>query len=227
MAAQNGYYATFMPKPLFEHNGNGMHVHQSLFKGEKNAFYDKKGSDYLSRTAKYYMAGILKHVRSLCAVTNQWVNSYKRLVPGYEAPVYIAWAKQNRSALVRVPQSKMGRPNSTRIECRFPDPACNPYLAFAVMLAAGLDGIKNKYSLTSPVEADIYKMDELERKAKTIQTLPDSLAEAVEVFSKSALLKKTLGDHVFEKFVENKRIEWDNYRRQVTGYELKKYLPVL
>ncbi|HUT86238.1 MAG TPA: hypothetical protein VMW66_05325, partial [Elusimicrobiales bacterium] len=175
----------------------------------------------------YYIAGILKHVRAICAVTNQWVNSYKRLVPGYEAPVYIAWAKQNRSALVRVPQSKLGRPNASRIECRFPDPACNPYLAFSVMLAAGLDGIKNKYPLPNSVEGDIYKMNTLERKAKKIQTLPDSLAEAVDVFSKSKLLKDTLGEHVFEKLIENKKIEWDNYRSQITSYELKKYLPVL
>lgn len=227
IASQNGYYATFMPKPLFGQNGSGMHVHQSLFKGDRNVFYEKKSPNYLSPVAKHYIAGILKNVRALCAVTNQWVNSYKRLVPGYEAPVYIAWAKRNRSALVRVPQAKMGRPDSTRIECRFPDPACNPYLAFAVMLSAGLDGIKNKYPLPQPVEADIYKMDELERKAKKIQTLPHSLAEAIEVFSKSTLLKNTMGNHVFEKFAENKCIEWDNYRRQVTGYELKKYLPVL
>ncbi|NLI10711.1 MAG: glutamine synthetase [Elusimicrobia bacterium] len=227
IAARKNIYASFMPKPLNGVNGSGMHVHQSLFKGDKNTFFDKKDENFLSDTAKAYSAGILKHVREICAVTNQWVNSYKRLVPGFEAPVYIAWARRNRSALVRIPQSLVGHEKSTRIEARFPDPGANPYLAFSVMLKAGLEGIKNNYKLPKAVEADIYEMDEIERKANKINTLPGSLLEALEEFEKSKIMKEALGEHVFEKFLENKKIEWDNYRIKVTDYEVDRYLPIL
>ncbi|MBI4656245.1 MAG: glutamine synthetase [Elusimicrobia bacterium] len=227
VASIHNIYASFMPKPLNGVNGSGMHVHQSLFIKDKNAFFDKKDQNFLSDAAKLFIAGILKHVREICVVTNQWVNSYKRLVPGFEAPVYIAWARRNRSALVRVPQARLGKEKSTRIEARFPDPACNPYLAFSVMLAAGLKGIREKTALVKPVEADIYEMDEIERRAKKIETLPGSLIEALEEAGKSGLLKEALGEHVFEKFLENKQIEWDNYRTKVTDYEINRYLSVL
>ncbi len=227
IAAKRNIYASFMPKPINGFNGSGMHVHQSLFSKGKNMFFDGKDENYLSKTAKAYSAGILKHVREICAVTNQWVNSYKRLVPGYEAPVYIAWARRNRSALVRIPQSIVGYEKSTRIEARFPDPGANPYLAFSVMLKAGLEGIKKGYELPKSVEADIYEMNEIERKAKSINTLPGSLLEAVEEFSKSRIMREALGEHVFSKFIENKKIEWDNYRITVTDYELKRYLSFL
>jgi glutamine synthetase len=173
------------------------------------------------------MGGILKHAVDLCSITNQWVNSYKRLVPGYEAPVYISWARRNRSALIRVPMYKPGKEKATRFEARFPDPACNPYLAFAVLLAAGLDGVKNKIEPSEPVEQDIFAMGAGERKKAGIESLPGSLIEALELTKKSALVRKALGDHVFTKFVENKEIEWDSFRSQVTDYELKKYLPIL
>lgn len=227
IAAKGGIYASFMPKPLVGVNGSGMHVHQSLFKNGKNAFFAEDDGTYLSDTAKYYVAGILKYARQICVVTNQWVNSYKRLVPGYEAPVYIAWARRNRSALVRIPQAKFGKEKSTRIECRFPDPAANPYLAFSAMLAAGLNGIEEKLKLVKPVEADIFEMDEIERKAGKIHTLPGSLIEALEEAKNSKLLRNSLGEHVFSKFLENKRIEWDDYRTKVTDYEVKRYLSIL
>ena len=227
IAWQNGAYASFMPKPVFGENGSGMHVHQSLFKGGRNMFFEPKDKYHLSDTAKHYIAGVMKHGREICAVTNQWVNSYKRLVPGYEAPVYIVWGQKNRSALVRVPMYKPGKENATRIEVRFPDPACNPYLAFSVMLAAGLEGIRNKYPLEPPMEMDMYGMSEEERRKHEIRELPGSLIEAIEEVEKSALVKQALGEHVFSKFVENKKIEWDNYRIQVTSYELDKYLPIL
>ncbi len=227
IARQHGVYATFMPKPLFGVNGSGMHIHQSLFQEGKNAFYDHQGQYSLSDIGKSFIAGMLKHAREYTAVTNQWVNSYKRLVPGYEAPVYIAWARRNRSALARVPMYKPGKEVATRVELRSPDPACNPYLAFAVTLAAGLKGIEENYQLPSPVEADIYDMHQEERIYHGIDTLPGSLFEAVEEMEKSEMLKEALGDHIFEKFIDNKKIEWHNYRIQVTDYELKKYLPLL
>ncbi|MCX7641094.1 MAG: glutamine synthetase family protein [Elusimicrobiales bacterium] len=227
VASRHGVYATFMPKPLNGVNGSGMHVHQSLFKNGRNMFFDKSDSYFLSDIAKHYIAGIMKYVREICIVTNQWVNSYKRLVPGYEAPVYIAWARRNRSVLIRVPQAKLGREKSTRIEARFPDPGSNPYLAFAVMLRAGLCGIRDKIKLKEPVEADIYEMNEIERKAKKIETLPGSLIEAIEEAEKSLLLKEILGEHVFNKLIENKKIEWDSYRIHVTDFEIKRYLSVL
>jgi len=227
VARQNGVYATFMPKPLFGQNGSGMHTHQSLFKGDSNLFFDSSDRYHLSREAKNFIAGILHHAREMTAVTNQWVNSYKRLVPGYEAPVYISWARRNRSTMVRVPMYKPGKEKATRIEFRAPDPACNPYLAFAVMLAAGLDGMEKKYPLPDPVEEDIYHMTESERAARGILSLPGSLYEAVSECEKSELVQRTLGDHVFNKFIENKKIEWDTYRIQVNVYEVERYLPML
>lgn len=227
VARQCGLYATFMPKPIAGVNGSGMHVHQSLFKNDKNMFFSPDDKYHLSDIAKHYIAGILRHCREICIVTNQWVNSYKRLVPGYEAPVYICWASKNRSALVRVPEYKPGREKSTRIEVRFPDPACNPYLAFAVMLRAGLEGIKNKYSLPEPLEVSAYEMAEIERKARKIEELPGSLIEAIEIAEESTFLREVLGEHIYTHFLENKRIEWNNYRIAVSDYEIKRYLPLL
>ena len=227
VAMANGVYATFMPKPVFGINGSGMHVHQSLFKGDKNAFFAKGDEYHLSKEAKSYIAGILKYAPEITAVCNQWVNSYKRLVPGYEAPVYLSWARRNRSDLVRVPEYKPGREQATRIEFRSPDPACNPYLAFSVMLAAGLDGIENGLVPPNPIEENIYEMTEAERKKREIGTLPASLWEAISLTEKSELVKKTLGDHVFEAFITNKKVEWDYYRTQVSDYEIQRYLPIL
>ena len=227
IARKNGFYATFMPKPLFGENGSGMHVHQSLFKGDMNAFYEPQDEYNLSVLAKSYIAGILTHAREIAAVTNQWVNSYKRLVPGYEAPVYISWARRNRSAMVRVPMYKPGKEEATRIEFRSPDPACNPYLAFAVMIAAGLKGIEENYALPDPIEEDIYEMDEDARRRVGIISLPGNLFEAIQEVEASDLVRETLGDHIFNKFLENKRIEWDRYRTHVSQYEIEKYLAVL
>ncbi len=227
VATEHGVYATFMPKPLFGENGSGMHVHQSLFKGDRNAFYDAGDPNHLSTEGRQYISGLLKHSKEIVAVTNQWVNSYKRLVPGYEAPVYISWAKRNRSTLVRVPEYKPGKENSTRVEFRCPDPACNPYLAFSVMLAAGLKGIEEKYELSAPIEENIFEMDEKRREEAGIETLPNNLWEAVQYMQESELVKETLGDHIFEKFIENKKIEWDRYRTHVSKYELETYLSIL
>jgi len=227
VAYLNGVYATFMPKPLFGQNGSGMHVHMSLFKDGRNAFFDPNDKYHLSPIAKHFIAGLLKHAKEITLITNQWVNSYKRLVPGYEAPVYISWAMRNRSDLIRVPMYKPGKEEATRIEYRAPDPACNPYLAFAVMLAAGLEGIEKKYPLPDPVEENVYHMSEEERRKRGIESLPGSLIEAIEITEKSELVRNALGDHVFTNFIENKKIEWDNYRRQVTTYELETYLPIL
>jgi len=227
VAMQHGIYATFMPKPIFGVNGSGMHTHQSLFKGGENAFFDPKDEYYLSAAGKSYIAGILAHARESCSIIAQWVNSYKRLVPGYEAPVYVAWARRNRSALVRVPMYKPGKAKATRAELRCPDPACNPYLAFAVMLAAGLKGIEEGYELPDPVEEDIFELSPAEREKMGIESLPGDLAEAIAVTEKSALVREALGDHIFEKFIENKKIEWERYRSHVSRYEIEKYLPIL
>ena len=227
IARKHGYYATFMPKPIFGENGSGMHTHQSLFRGDINAFYNPSDPYHLSDIAKSYIAGILNHAREITAITNQWVNSYKRLVPGYEAPVYISWARRNRSAMVRVPMYKPGKEQATRIEYRAPDPACNPYLAFAVMLAAGLKGIDENYPLPDPVEEDIYEMDEAARERAGIISLPGSLFEAVQELEKSDLVRETLGDHIFNKFIANKKIEWDRYRIHISGYEIESYFPIL
>ena len=227
VALKHGVYATFMPKPVFGINGSGMHVHQSLFKGKHNAFFDKDDEYNLSKIARCYVAGLLKHAPEITAVTNQWVNSYKRLVPGYEAPVYLSWARRNRSDLIRVPEYRPGREEATRIEFRSPDPACNPYLAFSVMLAAGLDGLDKGLEPPVPVEENVYEMSEAERTKRGIGTLPASLIEAIQLAEKSQLVREALGDHVFDAFIQNKKIEWNNYRSQVTEYELKKYLPIL
>ena len=227
IARQQGFYATFMPKPIFGENGSGMHTHQSLFKGKKNVFFDGNAPYNLSAAGKSYIAGILKHAREMAAITNQWVNSYKRLVPGYEAPVYVSWARRNRSAMVRVPMYKPGKEQATRMEFRSPDPGCNPYLAFAVMLAAGLKGIEENYSLVDPVEEDIYEMDEAARQRAGIDSLPGSLDEAIREVQKSELVRETIGDHIFNKFIENKRIEWDSYRIHVSQYEIDRYLPFM
>lgn len=222
-----GVYATFMPKPLYGQAGSGMHVHQSLFRGGENAFYDANGEYHLSDVARSYVAGLLVHAREICAVTNQWVNSYKRLVSGYEAPVYVCWANRNRSALVRVPMYKPGKEKATRIELRSPDPACNPYLAFAVMLAAGLEGIEKGYELPAPVTDNIYEMSDAERTKLGIGSLPRDLSEAIECMEDSEMLRRALGDQVFEWFLVNKKKEWDDYRSRVTPYEIEEFLPIL
>lgn len=227
IARQHGCYATFMPKPIFGENGSGMHVHQSLFQGKKNAFYDSDDKYNLSDLAKKYLAGLMLHAPEITAVTNQWVNSYKRLVPGYEAPVYVSWARRNRSAMIRVPMYKPGKEAATRIEFRSPDPACNPYLSFALMLGAGLEGIEKGYELPAPVEEDIFEMNSARRAERGIKELPGNLYAAILEAEKSELVKKVLGDHVFNKFIENKKIEWDLYRTHVSRFELERYLPKL
>lgn len=227
VAKKYGLYATFMPKPIFGENGSGMHTHQSLFKGDKNAFFDPDDKYHLSDIAKKYIAGLLTHIKEITLVLNQWVNSYKRLVPGYEAPVYISWARRNRSALIRIPMYKPGKEKATRIELRSPDPACNPYLAFACMLRAGLEGIKKGYSLPEPIEKDIFHMTEEERKSLGIDSLPGDLGEAISYAEKSDLLKNTLGEHIFNELIKNKKLEWNEYRIRVFPYEIEKYLPIL
>ena len=227
IANQHDVYATFMPKPIFGQNGSGMHVHQSLFKGDRNAFYEPGDDYHLSDIAKHYIAGLIHHAPEITSITNQWVNSYKRLVPGYEAPVYVSWARRNRSAMIRVPMYKPGKEMATRIEFRSPDPACNPYLAFAVMLGAGMDGIEKKLELPHPIEEDIYEMNPAERRAHGIADLPENLYAAILVTEQSELVRNVLGDHIFRKFIENKKIEWDQYRAHVSQFELERYLPKL
>jgi len=221
IARKHGLHATFMPKPLFGVNGSGMHNHLSLFKGDVNTFYDEKDEIGLSETARKFIAGVLKHARSLAAITNPTVNSYKRLVPGYEAPVYVAWSAQNRSPLVRVPAS---RGLSTRIEVRHPDPAANPYLALTVLLKAGLDGIKNKLPLPAPIDRNIYVMTEEERIAEGIENLPANLQEALQALLSNELMLDALGNHAVEHFVEAKQIEWDMFRTQVHQWERDQYI---
>ncbi len=227
IAIQHGVYATFMPKPVYGINGSGMHVHQSLFKGNSNAFFDGKGKYYLSKIGLSFLAGLMKYAPEITLVNNQWVNSYKRLVPGWEAPVYISWAQRNRSDLIRQPVYKMGKEKETRFEIRSPDPACNPYLCFSVLLAAGLAGIKEGLEPPPPVEENVYHMPEAERRKRGIGELPGSLFEAIQLTEKSKLVREALGDHVFDSFIQNKKIEWDNYRIRVTDYELNRYLPIL
>jgi glutamine synthetase len=227
VASNHGCYATFMPKPIFGQNGSGMHTHQSLFKDGKNVFFDANDKYYLSDIAKKYIAGILKHAPEITAFANQWVNSYKRLVPGYEAPVYMAWGRRNRSALVRVPLYKPGKEQATRIEFRSPDPACNPYLAFSVMLAAGLEGIEKNYELPEPVEKDIFQLTTEEKMELGIESLPVNLFQAIDKVEQSEVVRRALGDHIFNNFITNKKIEWDDYRARVHPYELDKYLSIL
>ena len=226
-AQKYGLHATFMPKPLFGENGSGMHTHQSLFSAEGNAFFDADDKYFLSAVGKAFIAGQLKHARELSSVFAQWVNSYKRLVPGYEAPVYVAWSRRNRSALVRVPQYHSGSEQSTRMELRCPDPACNPYLTFAVLLHAGLDGIEHGYELPEPMDRNLYHLSPEERRRLGIEQLPETLGEAIEITAESELVLRALGEHAFDRFVEIKRREWEDYRVQVTQWELDRYLPVL
>jgi len=227
IADQYGVYATFMPKPLFGENGSGMHTHQSLFSGDSNAFYDGNDKFFLSENAKSYIAGLLAHASEISLVFAQWVNSYKRLVPGYEAPVYKAWSRRNRSALIRVPMYHPGQEKATRCEFRSPDPACNPYLTFAVMLQAGLDGIEKGYRLEDPMEMNLYDLSDAEREEMGINTLPESLGDAIRNAEKSEMLKRALGDHVFNRLIEIKKKEWNEYRIQLTKWEMDKYLAVL
>lgn len=227
VAKAHGVYATFMPKPIFGVNGSGMHVHQSFFKGDKNAFYDKDDRHHLSEVALQFIAGQLKHSREISALTAQWVNSYKRLVAGYEAPVYASWAQRNRTALIRVPLYRPGNEKATRAELRCPDPSCNPYLAFSAMLAAGLAGIEKKYKVPDPVEPNIYKMEMLEREHRGLVALPGNLFQAIMETEKSALVREALGEHIFTRFLINKKKEWEDYRIQITSHEIKKYLPIL
>lgn len=202
-----------------------MHVHQSFFKDGKNAFYDAKGQYGLSDIGRGYIAGLLKHAREICLVTNQWVNSYKRLVSGFEAPVYICWGQNNRSALVRVPA--FANDKAARVELRSPDPACNPYLAFSVMIAAGLKGIEEGYDLPDPVDDNIYEMNDEQRASMGIKTLPEDLREAIKATEESALVRETLGESVFEWFIKNKKMEWDDYKNRISSFELERYLPTL
>ena len=227
LAQQAGVHATFMPKPMAGVQGSGMHTHFSLFEGDTNAFYDEGDEYLLSSVAKGFIAGLLAHACEITAVTNQWVNSYKRLVAGYEAPVYVSWARNNRSALVRVPVPKRGKRESTRIEYRAPDPACNPYLAFAVILAAGLRGVEGGYDLPPEAAANLWQLTPEERLADKIASLPGSLSDALTEMERSELVADTLGEHVFEWFLRNKRAEWADYKAQVTQFELDRYLPFL
>lgn len=221
IAQRHGLHATFMPKPIFGINGSGMHTNQSLFRGDENAFYDPAGELQLSQEAYYYIGGLLRHAQAMAAVTNPTVNSYKRLVPGYEAPVYLAWSARNRSPLIRIP-AKRGL--STRVEFRNPDPACNPYLAIAVMLKAGLDGIARKIAPPPRVDRNIYEMTAPERAELSIDSLPGSLAEALDLLAGDEVLQDALGPHIYHRFMEAKRIEWDRYRTQVHPWEIEEYL---
>ncbi len=222
IAAKHGFHATFMPKPVFGINGSGMHTNQSLFKLDgSNAFFDENGPLKLSETAYHYIAGIVKNARGFTAVTNPLVNSYKRLVPGYEAPVYVAWSASNRSAMIRIPAS---RGLSTRTEVRCPDPACNPYLALAMMLNSGLDGVKNKLTAPASVNVDIFKMTQQEKETSGIASLPASLKEAIDAFKENPISREALGEHIFNKYIEGKEKEWDSYRTAVTDWEIKTYM---
>ena len=227
VAMKHGVYATFMPKPVNGLSGSGMHVHQSLFEGDKNAFYDQEDPAYLSDTAKRYLAGLLKCAPEITLVTNQWVNSYKRLVPGFEAPVHVSWARRNRSDLVRIPDFKPGREDSTRIEYRAPDAACNPYLAFSAMLAAGLEGIEQRLTPPPQSDEDMTLLSEEERRNRGTITLPRSLGDAIGAAEKGNVLRKVLGTRVFDTLVRNKKIEWEAYQAHVHEYELTRYLPNL
>ena len=227
IAKKAGYHATFMPKPIFGENGSGMHTHMSLFKDGRNQFFDGGDQYNLSPVGKQFIAGQLRHAREISAVFAQWVNSYKRLVPGYEAPVYVAWSRRNRSALIRIPLYKPGAEQATRAEIRCPDPACNPYLTFATLLHAGLEGIEQGYELPDPMETNLYHLTPEQRKERGIVSLPETLGEAIDALAESDLARKALGPHIFDRYVELKRGEWDDYRVQLTDWELKKYLAVL
>ena len=227
IAKKAGFHATFMPKPIFGENGSGMHTHQSLFNDGRNAFFDADDQWNLSEVGKAFIAGQLRHAREISAVFAQWVNSYKRLVPGYEAPVYVAWSRRNRSALIRIPLYKPGNEQATRAEIRCPDPACNPYLTFAALLHAGLEGIEKGYELPDPMETNLYHLTPEQRKERGITSLPETLGEAINELAESELAKKALGPHIFDRYVELKRKEWDEYRVQLTEWERDRYLAVL
>jgi glutamine synthetase len=227
MAAQRDVLATFMPKPLAGVQGSGMHTHLSLFDGDTNAFHDEADEYHLSETGRRFIAGLLRHAHEFTAVTNQWVNSYKRLIVGYEAPTYVSWARNNRSALIRVPPTKRGKKESTRIEYRAADSAANPYLAFAAMLAAGLAGIDGGYELPPEAAANLYELTTEQRLAEGIESLPGSLSDAIRTMESSELMAETLGEHVFEWFIRNKRAEWADYKAEVTPFELRRYLTSL
>ena len=227
VAKKHGVYATFMPKPLFGVNGSGMHTHQSLFIGDSNAFHDPDDRWYLSDVAKSFIAGQLRHAREISLLFAQWVNSYKRLVPGYEAPVYVAWSRRNRSALIRVPLYHPGKENATRAEIRCPDPSCNPYLAFAGLLHAGLEGIERGYELPDPMETNLYELTKQERRALDIESLPESLGDAIDTAAESDLVERALGTELRDRLISLKQREWDEYRVQVTPWELERYLPTL
>jgi len=225
IAMESGVYATFMPKPLNGIQGSGMHTHLSLFKDDANAFYDPDSENGLSKVAQRFIAGLLHHAREISAVTNQLINSYKRINEGYEAPRYVSWAHNNRSALIRVPVTKPGKPDSTRIEYRALDPACNPYLAFSVLLAAGLRGVEEKMELPKEATTNLYNLTRSEQHDLGVARLPASLNEALDEMEESSLVREALGDHIFEWFLRNKRAEWDHYQQQVTPFELERYLP--
>jgi glutamine synthetase len=227
IAKKAGFHATFMPKPIFGENGSGMHTHMSLFTDGRNQFFDGDDQWHLSETGKAFIAGQLRHAREIAAIFAQWVNSYKRLVPGYEAPVYVAWSQRNRSALIRIPLYKPGSEQATRAEIRCPDPACNPYLTFAALLHAGLEGIEQGYELPEPMETNLYHLTPEQRRERGIVSLPETLGESIDELSNSELARKALGRHIFERYVELKRKEWDEYRVQLTEWELERYLPVL
>ena len=227
VAAKQGVHATFMPKPLEGVQGSGMHMHFSMFAGEDNAFYSDDDPYNLSPTAKQFMAGLLRHAAEITAITNQTVNSYKRLVPGFEAPVHISWARNNRSGLIRVPIPKRGNPSATRIEYRSPDPACNPYLAFSVILAAGLKGISEGYELAPEAAANLFELDDAALAALSIETLPQSLSDSLKVMEQSTLVREALGEHIFEWFLRNKRSEWRAYKTHVSQFEFDLYLRAL
>ena len=227
IAKKAGHHATFMPKPIFGENGSGMHTHQSLFTDGSNAFFDGDDQWNLSEVGKAFIAGQLRHAREISAVFAQWVNSYKRLVPGYEAPVYVAWSRRNRSALIRIPLYKPGNEQATRAEIRCPDPACNPYLTFAALLHAGLEGIEKGYELPDPMETNLYHLTAEQRKERGITSLPETLGEAIDELAESELGRKALGPHIFDRYIEIKRKEWDEYRVQLTDWERERYLAVL
>lgn len=227
VALEQDSYATFMPKPFMEYPGSGMHTHVSLFEGDRNAFFDASGQYHLSKVGRSFIAGLLRHAPEITAVTNQWVNSYKRLMGGGEAPAYVCWGHNNRSALIRVPMYKPNKGTSTRVEMRSLDSACNPYLAFALILSAGLKGIEQEYELPAGAEDDVWSLTEAERHALGIDPLPTSLSRAIAVMEGSELVAETLGEHVFDFFLRNKRQEWEAYRQQVTEFELNRYLPIL
>jgi glutamine synthetase len=227
IAARHGAYATFMPKPLFGQNGSGMHTHMSLFKEGRNQFFAGDDAYHLSDAGKQFIAGLLHHAREISAVFAQWVNSYKRLVPGFEAPVYVAWSQRNRSALVRIPLYKPGSEQATRAEIRCPDPACNPYLTFAALLHAGLEGIAQGYELAPPMETNLYHLTPEERNERGIVSLPETLGEAIQEFERSELMQRAFGEHIFANYIRLKRQEWDEYRVQLTQWEHDRYLSVL